>query len=81
MYAKLAGSCVYPSTYMFKYTIAVLFVIYLCIKNVVFYRQSENFIQFYTLVISAVSYKLVIYHEYCYIVVYCFILFYIEYGL
>ena len=42
--------------------IAVLFVIYLCTKNFVFYRQSENFIQFYTLVISAVSYKLVIYH-------------------
>ena len=42
--------------------IALLFVIYLGTKNFVFYRQSENFIQFYTLVISAVSYKLVIYH-------------------
>ena len=42
--------------------IALLFVIYLCTKNFVFYRQSENFIQLYTLVISAVSYKLVIYH-------------------
>ena len=42
--------------------IALLFVIYLCTNNFVFYRQSENFIQFYALVISAVSYKLVIYH-------------------
>ena len=31
-------------------------------KEFCVYRQSENLIQFYTLVISAVSYKLVIYH-------------------